>query len=55
MWGLPDGHSVLLDWKPAAEANFELNEYFYYNCVCIAASLFFALSAGIVLRFMADE
>jgi len=45
----------LLDWKPADEADFELNKYFYYNCVCIAASLFFALSAGIVLRFMADE
>lgn len=47
--------AVLLDWKPAAEADFELNKYFYYNCVCIAASLFFALSAGIVLRFMTDE
>ncbi len=47
--------AVLLDWQPAAEADFELNKYFYYNCVCIAASLFFALSAGIVLRFMTDE
>ena len=35
--------------------DFELNKYFYYNWVCIAAWLFFALSAGIVLRFMTDE
>ena len=47
--------AILLDWKPAAEADFELNEYFYYNWVCIAASLFFSLSAVIVLRFMADD
>lgn len=47
--------AVLLDLKPVAEADFELNEYFYYNWVCIAASLFFALSAVIVLRFMTDD
>ena len=46
---------MFLDLYRAAEADFVLNKYFYYNCVCIAASLFFALSAGIVLRFMTDE
>ena len=27
--------AVLLDWKPAAEADFVLNKYFYYNTVPI--------------------
>lgn len=47
--------AVLLEWRPVTEASFELNDYFYYNYVCLAASLVFALSAGILLRYTSDE
>lgn len=32
--------SVALRWKSITEANLDYNDYFYYHCVCVAASLF---------------
>ena len=41
--------------KPREQINLELNDYFYYNIVCVIASTFFALLAAFVLRYMSDD
>ncbi len=47
--------SVALRWKSITDANLEFNNYFYYHCVCVVASFFFALSATILSHYMNDE
>ena len=44
-----------LGWKHKEQINLELNDYFYYNIVCVIASTFFALLAALVLRCMSDD
>ncbi|MFC3203276.1 hypothetical protein ACFOEW_15800 [Alteromonas oceani] len=43
-----------LGWKGYVEANFQLNDYFYYNIVCLAVSLLMA-SAALVVNRSIDE
>ncbi len=47
--------AVAFRWKSIADTKLEFNDYFYYHLVCVSASLFFALSATILLRYMKDE
>lgn len=44
-----------LGWKAREQINLELNDYFYYNIVCVIASTFCALLAALVLRCMSDD
>ena len=50
-----DTIAFYLGWKPRGQINLELNDYFYYNIVCVIASAFFALLAALVLRCMSDD
>ena len=50
-----DTIAFYLGWKPMEQINLELNDYFYYNIVCVIASACFALLAALVLRCMSDD
>lgn len=44
-----------LGWKGYVEANFQLNDYFYYSIVCLAGSLLMASAALAVNRSINEK